>query len=214
MTNLTVEERLSELEKKVAQLLGEDAEDKKPVAWREQWFGAFRDNADFDSAMERGAEYRRSQPTAAEEYEAVAMSLLDTDHISLIARGGAEGRRILMRLSLLSPEEIAVSVISYEEQMRGWLAEIAATRPINRQELKYVELTRMLKYYCGTPLLPFDNAAISVFQDLWLQRLRVSTMDLKIAAVALANNAVLLTRNRSDFSKVPGLYIKDWSVEA
>jgi tRNA(fMet)-specific endonuclease VapC len=35
---------------------------------------------------------------------------------------------------------------------------------------------------------------------------------LKIAAVALANNIVLLTRNRRDFSRIPGLRIDDWSV--
>ncbi len=67
MTTPTIEERLSELEKKVARLLGEEKQAENPAPWWEQWFGAFKDNADFDAAMERGAEYRRSQPTAADE---------------------------------------------------------------------------------------------------------------------------------------------------
>jgi tRNA(fMet)-specific endonuclease VapC len=140
------------------------------------------------------------------------MYLLDTDHISLIARGGAEGQRLLQRLSVLPPTEVAVSIISYEEQMRGWLAEIAAARTADRQEPKYHELARMLRYYCATPILPFESDAISTFQSLWLQRLRIGTMDLKIAAIALANDATLLTRNLVDFNKVPDLRAEDWSA--
>lgn len=35
-------------------------------------------------------------------------------------------------------------------------------------------------------------------------------MDLKIASITLVNNATLLTRNRSDFDRVPGLQTEDW----
>ena len=69
MATPTVEERLSELEKQVAHLLSEENKSQHPTSWLEQWFGAFKDNPDFDAAMERGAEYRRSQPTAADESE-------------------------------------------------------------------------------------------------------------------------------------------------
>jgi tRNA(fMet)-specific endonuclease VapC len=140
------------------------------------------------------------------------MYLLDTDHISLIARGGAECQHILAHLSTVGSQDVAVSIVSYEEQMRGWLAEIAATRSVDRQKSKYHELSRMLKYYCATPIMPFDDAAIAIFQKLWLQRLRVGTMDLKIALIALANNATLVTRNLSDFNRIPDLHAEDWSI--
>ena len=48
--------------------------------------------------------------------------------------------------------------------------------------------------------------------DLRRQGVRISTMDLRIAAIAISRNLVLLTRNVSDFSKVPGLIIEDWTV--
>ena len=37
-------------------------------------------------------------------------------------------------------------------------------------------------------------------------------MDLKIAAIVLANGATLLSRNLSDFRKVPGLKVEDWTL--
>ena len=46
-----------------------------------------------------------------------------------------------------------------------------------------------------TPLLSFDERAVEQFQRLWVARIRFGTMDLKIAAITLANDAVLLSRN-------------------
>ncbi len=138
--------------------------------------------------------------------------VLDTDHISLLHRFGDEGKRIQSRLAAVPPEQVALSIISYEEQMRGWLADIARARSVLQQQPRYVELNRMLEIYCATPLLPFNAEAITEFQNLWLLRLRVGTMDLKIAAIALANDATLLTRNLSDFGKIPRLKVEDWSA--
>lgn len=56
-----------------------------------------------------------------------------------------------------------------------------------------------------------DAPAIAIFNELRVQ-VRVSTMDLRIAAIALSNNLIILTLNGKDFSKVPGLIIEDWTV--
>ena len=138
---------------------------------------------------------------------------MDSDHVSLIDRAGPEGARILAHIAALPPDSVAVSLISYEEQMRGWMAEIARMASVDRQLAAYLRLDRLREYYCLTPVLPFDESAVVQFQSLWLRRLRVGTMDLKIAATALANGAVLVTRNNSDFSKVAGLALEDWSIE-
>lgn len=137
--------------------------------------------------------------------------LKDSDHISLIDRAGPDGARILAPIAALPPEGVAVALISYEEQMRGWMAEIARMQSVDRQLAAYSRLDRMRNYYCTTTVLPFDEKALIHFQNLWLQRLRVGTMDLKIAATALANNATLITRNFADFGKIPNLKIEDWS---
>ncbi len=139
--------------------------------------------------------------------------LMDSDHISMIDRAGPEGTRILARIATLPPDSVAISLISYEEQMRGWMAEIARLHSVDRQLDVYSRLDRMRDYYCVTPVLPFDEKALAQFQGLWLRRLRVGTMDLKIAATALANEATLITRNTGDFGKVIGLTVEDWSGE-
>ena len=41
-------------------------------------------------------------------------------------------------------------------------------------------------------------------------RVRIATRDLKIAAIALTSKALLLTANRLDFEKVPGLRFENW----
>jgi tRNA(fMet)-specific endonuclease VapC len=139
------------------------------------------------------------------------MYLLDTDHITLLDRGGTAGERLRIRLAVLPPAEVVTSVISYEEQMRGWLAYIAQLREVERQAIGYQRLTQMLEFYCMTPLLPFDAPAIAHFQLLWRQRPRIGTMDLKIAAIALAHNATLLSRNLVDFGTIPTLQVEDWT---
>jgi tRNA(fMet)-specific endonuclease VapC len=138
--------------------------------------------------------------------------LLDTDHVSLLDRGGSEAARIQARIAGIVDGMVAVAVVSYEEQMRGWMSFLAGAQSIASQVERYQRLERLLDYYCRTRLLPFDEAAAEQFQRLWIGRPRIGTMDLKIAAIALANDALLLTRNTRDFDKVPGLRHEDWTV--
>ncbi len=76
----------------------------------------------------------------------------------------------------------------------------------------YRRLKNVLNRYLKLTVLEFDEAAAEEFERLQKQRIRIGTMDLKIAAIALTRHATLLTRNSKDFSKVPGLHIEDWSA--
>jgi tRNA(fMet)-specific endonuclease VapC len=140
------------------------------------------------------------------------MYLTDTDHMSLMQRGGAEGQRIWQRIRTIPPDDLGTTVVSYEEQMRGWLARIARATTLQRQIADYSELKQLLQNYCNIAVLDFDAKAAAEFERLRQAKIRIGTLDLKIAAIALANNAILLTRNLSDFSKVPGLQVEDWSL--
>ncbi|MCT7982610.1 type II toxin-antitoxin system VapC family toxin [Laspinema sp. A4] len=50
------------------------------------------------------------------------------------------------------------------------------------------------------------------YQDLIQQRIRIGTQDLKIGAIALSRNTILVTRNRRDFEQIPGLQWEDWTI--
>jgi tRNA(fMet)-specific endonuclease VapC len=139
--------------------------------------------------------------------------LLDTDHITILENGhGAECDRLRSRLADLGEGDVAATIISFEEQTRGWLSYLARARSLTQQVEAYARLRRMVENYRWIPLIDFDSAAAAEFQRLKRSRLRIGTMDLKIAAIALAQGATLLSRNRSDFEKVPGLIVEDWTA--
>ena len=62
------------------------------------------------------------------------------------------------------------------------------------------------------PMIYFDDKAASVYEALLSQKIRIGTQDLRLAAIVLSHNAFLLTRNRQDFSRVPGLQLDDWTI--
>lgn len=140
------------------------------------------------------------------------MFILDTDHLSIADQDTLEGFNLGRRLALVSSSEIFVTVVTYEEQMRGWLSYIARANAVEQQVRAYAKLRLFIDRYRQISLLNYDARAAAYFEQLKQARVRIGTMDLKIAAIALANDATLLTRNLSDFGKVPGLRVEDWSV--
>jgi tRNA(fMet)-specific endonuclease VapC len=141
------------------------------------------------------------------------MYIFDTDHFSLLERkDNPEGQRLYFRFSSLKPEERVTTIITFEEQVRGWTTYLAKARSVKDQVAIYRKLKKSLEHYCKIQVPDFDERAAAEFERLQKQRIRIGTMDLKIAAIALAHDAVLLSRNLRDFSRVPELKVEDWSV--
>lgn len=139
--------------------------------------------------------------------------LLDTDHISFLQRrSGSEFTRLMVRMSQHSPADFALSIVSFHEQVLGAHNFINRARTNTNMIRGYTLLLETLQGFATAPILQFDAEAIAVFDELREQRVRVSTMDLRIAAIAISHNLVLLTRNVGDFSKVPALVTEDWTV--
>jgi tRNA(fMet)-specific endonuclease VapC len=137
--------------------------------------------------------------------------ILDTDHLSVLDRGGVAAQGLFQRLASIDPSQVVTSIISYEEQMRGWLSYVAKAQTVGQQVDAYKQLKRQLMNYCTIPILEFDEAAAQEFQRLRTIYPRLGTMDLKIASIALVNHAVILTRNNRDFGQIVGLFQEDWT---
>jgi tRNA(fMet)-specific endonuclease VapC len=115
------------------------------------------------------------------------MVVLDTDHISVLERHTQPGSTTLRaHLAHLPPDEVVTTIISYEEQMQGWMAHLAQSQSVAQQVVAYGRLLQHLDNYRRIPVLEFDEAAAVVFQRLRRARRRVGTMDLKIAAIVLS----------------------------
>jgi tRNA(fMet)-specific endonuclease VapC len=136
--------------------------------------------------------------------------LLDTDLLSLLEQGHAT---VLQRVNSHPVADIAIAVITVQEQMQGWQAALAGARNHQQIARAYLMLvTRLLPVWTRFPVLSFTKPAILRFEQLRSKRLNVGLMDLRIAAIALENGTTVVTRNQRDFKRVPGLAIEDWSV--
>ena len=140
------------------------------------------------------------------------MLILDTDHLTIIQRTTEPAYTVLRsRLQQARPRESYTTVVSFEEQMRGWLTVLAQSRDIHQEVAAYRRLHALLTFFGDITVLDCDTTAADLFLQLRRARVRIGSMDLKIAAIALSHGAMLLSRNLTDFRQVPDLHVEDWT---
>lgn len=142
----------------------------------------------------------------------MSLWILDTDHLSLLQR---RRPNVMRRIILVDPREVAITIITAEEQLRGRLNSVrqaSRTSETHRLAEGYRRLGETLEDLKTLKILHFNQAAYLQFSALQQQRLRIGSQDLKIASIALLLNAIVVTRNRRDFAQVPDLHLEDWSV--
>jgi tRNA(fMet)-specific endonuclease VapC len=138
------------------------------------------------------------------------MLILDTNHYSEIELGSRCGERLRSRLAE-TDEATFITVVVAEESMRGWLQEIRRHQDGHRLEDAYMRFQDALEDFEGWNILPWNSGAAAVFRDLKsVHHVRIGTMDLRIASIALAYDATLLSRNLVDFRQVPNLRVENW----
>jgi tRNA(fMet)-specific endonuclease VapC len=139
----------------------------------------------------------------------MSLWILDTDHLTLFQKGHP---LIVQRINLLDDEEIAITIISVEEQVKGWLNAIKQSKQSTRLLWAYEGLQRGVAFFNTVNVLKFDQSAYNYYQELRRQKIRIGTKDLRIASIVLSKKAILVTRNRRDFEQIQGLIFEDWTL--
>ena len=136
------------------------------------------------------------------------LRILDTDHLSLLQRGNTLIRQIL---STFNPQDIAITIVTASEQIRERMNIISRADSSSELVLAYARLEDTLEDINSLNVLEFSEAAGNIYSEL-KTKIRVGTQDLRIAAITLSVNGILVTRNWKDFEKVPNLRLEDWSI--
>ncbi len=137
------------------------------------------------------------------------MYILDTDHISLFQRNHPYLTPHILAMPALT---LATTIITVEEQLRGRLNRVRQAKTEADISRAYQNLWATVQFFQTITIINFDEVALTIFKSLRTQKIRVGTQDMRIAAIALSQKAVLLTRNQRDFENPPSLKFEDWSI--
>lgn len=148
------------------------------------------------------------QPVIASEPAIPVRYVLDTDTVTYHQLGR---NTILQRLSQIAPSEVAITIVTMYEQLRGRMAAINRNQDDQALFVAYQRFQATQAYYCRIGVLPLDGAAVTLYRRFIEQKLRIGAQDLKIAAITLSRQAILVTSNRRHFDQIPGLAIEDWN---
>ncbi|MCP2728335.1 type II toxin-antitoxin system VapC family toxin [Limnofasciculus baicalensis] len=140
----------------------------------------------------------------------MSLWILDTDHLTLWQNNHPLVKQGVNRVN---NQNIAITIISVEEQMRGWLNLVRQSSQSSRQLWAYKGLQDGVAFFNQVNVLEFNQDAYDCYTELVSQRIRIGTQDLRIAAIAISSNGILVTRNRRDFERVPGLIFEDWTID-
>jgi tRNA(fMet)-specific endonuclease VapC len=138
--------------------------------------------------------------------------ILDTDCFSL----WQQNHPIVVQRVKANAKNIAVTIVTAEEVIRGRFNVIRqASEPSQTDKLilAYEKLWDTLEDLKNLKILKFDPAACAIYKEFRRQRIRIGTQDLRIAAIVLANNAILVTCNDRDFSQVSYLVQENWTIQ-
>ncbi len=133
--------------------------------------------------------------------------ILDTDHVSLFQRRHPQ---VVAHVLAIALADLAVTTIMLGEQVQGRLAVIRQARSQPDAARGYLRLRETVAFYQTIQLVDYTAAAVNHFEELRRQGIRIGTQDLRIAAIALAEDAILVSRNTRDFAQALGLTREDW----
>ncbi len=138
----------------------------------------------------------------------MSLWILDTDSVSLFQRGNLE---IARRLNMIDASEIAITIVTVEEQLRGRF-QVIRRAGANDLVSAYEKLQVTFDSLKSFNVLRFTPEAQALYTNLINQKIKVGRQDLRIAAIALSVNGILVTRNNQDFCQVPNIVLDNWTL--
>jgi tRNA(fMet)-specific endonuclease VapC len=138
----------------------------------------------------------------------MSLYVLDTDILSLYQDGHPA---VVQNVHAHPVAELAVTVISVEEHLTGWYTLLRRAKKRAQLVRTYAKLAKAVQLLAGFQIPSFTEPAIDRYDQLRVSHRQVSKNDLRIAAIVLELNAILVTRNTRDFRGIQGLQIEDWS---
>lgn len=135
--------------------------------------------------------------------------IFDTDIAGFVQE---EHPKVINRIAALADEDtFATTVVTFGEDLSGWLPACRRAADGASRAKAYQRLIDGLDFYREMIVIPFDEVAAKILDQLKAQKIRVGTNDLAIAAITLSVNGILVTRNLVDFERIPGLVVEDWT---
>lgn len=141
------------------------------------------------------------------------MWLWDANIVRAFTDARAEGHeRVRARGDAVGWEEIALPIIVAAELVEGRLRYLREAHRQAPQQLvvAYRRFHETLQLVTLFPLVAFDEPALQIYRDARVLPGAMSREDRLIAAIALAGQHRLVTRNVAHFNRVPGLVIENW----
>lgn len=136
-------------------------------------------------------------------------AVLDTNHFTALVAGGSLALKLSQR-ALEAGVDLFTTIITAQEVSQGWLAAIHREQAGPDQVFGYGRFQSALQDFNKMTILGFHEEDSRIFVNLRKLLPRSGTMDLKIASICLAHDALLLTRNLRDFNQVTGLRVENW----
>lgn len=139
------------------------------------------------------------------------MTVFDSDIFSDLLD---EVPSVVARASAVPRDQQAIAIVTVEEAIRGQLSTIrqaeAGRGKVSLPDA-YDFLREAIEDVGSLRILAYTPAAHTLFLAWRAAKIRIGTQDLRIAAIAFAHSATLVTRNARDYRQVPGLALDVWN---
>ncbi|PSB03711.1 type II toxin-antitoxin system VapC family toxin [Merismopedia glauca] len=137
--------------------------------------------------------------------------ILDTDCVSLFL----EGNQQIGKEAAAKFPDVGITIVTVQEIFNGWVGRINDPSQAHQLVSLYTKLWRATEFFKRVTIFNFNETSQIYHANLLAENKLLAKKrlekDTRIAAIVLANNGIMVTRNRKDFSLIPSLQIEDWT---